>query len=51
MAYNNFGNRFPQTTPIVLNLIIINVVVYLAQLITTGNNDPNPFLLNAKNVH
>ena len=42
MAYNNFGNRFQQTTPIVLNLIIINVVVYLAQLVTTGNNDPNP---------
>src|SRR3954466_6975900 len=42
MAYNNFGNRFQQTTPIVLNLIIINVLVYLAQVVTVGNSEPNP---------
>ncbi len=40
MAYNNSGNRFQQTTPIVLNLIIINVLVYLAQMVTGGNNEP-----------
>ncbi len=32
MAFNNFGNRFQQTTPAVLNLIIINVIVFIAQL-------------------
>lgn len=36
MAFNNYGNRFQQTTPIVLNLIIINVLVYLAQTLTGG---------------
>ena len=36
MAFNNNGNRFQQTTPIVLNLIIINVLVYLAQTLTGG---------------
>lgn len=36
MAFNNYGNRFQQTTPIVLNLIIINVLVYLAQTLTAG---------------
>lgn len=33
MAFNNYGNRFQRTTPIVLNLIIINVLVWIAQLI------------------
>ena len=42
MAFNNPGNRFQQTTPVVLNLIIINVLVYLAQMVTGGNNEPNP---------
>lgn len=42
MAFNNYGNRFQQTTPIVLNLIIINVLVFLAQMVTSGNMDPNP---------
>lgn len=32
MAYNNYGNRFQRTTPVVLNLIIINVLVWIAQL-------------------
>jgi len=39
MAYNNPGNRFQQTTPIVLNLIIINVLVFLAQVVTSGNQE------------
>jgi len=42
MAFNNYGNRFQQTTPIVLNLIIINVLVYLAQMVTSGNMEPSP---------
>ena len=34
MAYNNYSSRFQQnTTPIVLRLIIINVSVFLAQMI------------------
>jgi membrane associated rhomboid family serine protease len=33
MAFNNYGNRFQSTTPVVLNLIIINSLVYLAQLL------------------
>jgi membrane associated rhomboid family serine protease len=41
MAYNNYGNRFQQTTPIVLNLIIINSLVFLAQMVTGGNQEPN----------
>ena len=41
MAFNNFGNRFQQTTPIVLNLVIINVLVYLAQIVTGGDVEPN----------
>jgi membrane associated rhomboid family serine protease len=32
MSFNNYGNRFQRTTPIVLNLIIINALVYFAQL-------------------
>ncbi len=31
MAFSNPGNSFQRTTPIVLNLIIINALVYLAQ--------------------
>jgi membrane associated rhomboid family serine protease len=31
MAYNNSGNSFQRTTPVVLNLIIINALVFLAQ--------------------
>ena len=41
MAFNNFGNRFQQTSPIVLNLVIINVLVYLAQMVTGGSQEPN----------
>ena len=32
MAYNNYGNRSQRITPIVMNLIIINVLVWIAQL-------------------
>jgi len=36
MAFNNFGNRFQRTTPVVLNLIIINALVYLIQAMFDG---------------
>lgn len=39
MAFNNYGNRFQRTTPVVLNLIIINVLVYFAQA-AFGSNEP-----------
>ena len=32
MSFNNSGNRFQRTTPIVLNLIIINGLIFIAQL-------------------
>ena len=32
MAYNNYGNSFQRTTPVVLNLIIINALVFFAQI-------------------
>jgi membrane associated rhomboid family serine protease len=38
MAYNSTGNSFGRTTPIVLNLIIINVLVWVAQLVFDRNN-------------
>ena len=37
MAFNNnYGNRFQRTTPIVLNLIIINALVLAVQMIFDG---------------
>jgi membrane associated rhomboid family serine protease len=33
MAYNSSGNSFGRSTPVVLNLIIINVLVFLAQFL------------------
>ena len=36
MAFNNMGNRFQRTTPVVLNLIIINALVYLVQFLFDG---------------
>ncbi len=36
MAFNNYGNRFQRTTPVVLNLIIINALVYLVQFLFDG---------------
>ena len=38
MAFNNYGNRFQRTTPVVLNLIIINALVYLVQAMFDGAN-------------
>ena len=32
MSYNNYGNRFQRTNPIVLNLIIINGLIFIAQM-------------------
>ncbi len=32
MSFNNIGNSFQRTTPAVLNLIIANVVVFIAQI-------------------
>ncbi len=31
MSFNSYGNRFQKNTTVVVNLIIINVLVYLAQ--------------------
>lgn len=31
MAFNNYGNRFQKFSPVVLNLLIINVLVFLVQ--------------------
>lgn len=36
MAFNNYGNRFQRTTPVVLNLIIINALVFLVQYMFDG---------------
>src|SRR5437016_4074888 len=41
MAYNNYGNRFLRATPVVLNLIIINVLAFLAQKFIGGTGEPN----------
>jgi membrane associated rhomboid family serine protease len=39
MAYNNnYGNGFQRTSPVVINLIIINVLAYLAQVVIGGGN-------------
>lgn len=39
MAFNNYGNRFQRTTPVVLNLIIINALVYLIQFLFDGPDE------------
>jgi membrane associated rhomboid family serine protease len=41
MAFNNFGNSFQRTTPVVLNLIIINTLAYFAQMAFGGGQSPN----------
>jgi membrane associated rhomboid family serine protease len=41
MSFNRFGNSFQQSTPIVLNLVIINVLAYFAQFVTSGGMEPN----------
>jgi membrane associated rhomboid family serine protease len=37
MSYNNYGNSFQRTSPVVLNLIIINALVWVAQLALDGS--------------
>ena len=39
MAFNNNGNRLQQTTPVVLNLIIINVLVFIIQMMFDGPDE------------
>ena len=39
MAFNSYGNRFQQTTPVVLNLIIINALVFFIQAFFDGPNE------------
>jgi membrane associated rhomboid family serine protease len=41
MAYNQYGNSFERTTPVVLNLIIANVVVFIAQYLFGGMTPDN----------
>ena len=36
MAYNSTGNRFLKDSPVVMNLVIINVLVFLIQLLFDG---------------
>lgn len=36
MAYNSYGNRFLKDTPVVMNLVIINVLVFLIQSLFDG---------------
>jgi membrane associated rhomboid family serine protease len=36
MSYNQYGNSFQRTTPVVLNLIIANVIAFIAQYIFGG---------------
>jgi membrane associated rhomboid family serine protease len=39
MAFNNYGNSFQRTTPVVLNLVIINAIVFFAQLMIDGQDE------------
>lgn len=39
MAFNNYGNRFQRTTPVVLNLIIINALVFFIQMMFDGTDE------------
>ena len=39
MAFNNQGNRFQRTTPVVLNLIIINALVFFIQMMFDGPDE------------
>jgi membrane associated rhomboid family serine protease len=38
MAYNNYGNSIQRQSPVVFNLIIINVLVYLVQMFFDGHD-------------
>ena len=46
MAYNKYGSSFQRTTPVVLNLIIINVLVYFIQMMFDG--PPTESILDQK---
>jgi membrane associated rhomboid family serine protease len=39
MSFNSYGNRFPGTTAVVLNLLIINALVFFAQLVFDGPDE------------
>ena len=39
MAFNNPVNRFQRTTPVVLNLLIINALVYFIQVMFDGTDE------------
>jgi membrane associated rhomboid family serine protease len=39
MSYNQYGNAFQRTTPVVLNLIIANVIAFIAQNLFGGMQD------------
>lgn len=36
MAFNNYGNSFQKSSPVVLNLIIINALVFVVQMLFDG---------------
>jgi membrane associated rhomboid family serine protease len=38
MSYNRYGNGFQRTTPAVLNLVIINVIVFVVQQLFGGQD-------------
>ena len=38
---SNYGNSFQRTTPITLNLIIINALVFFIQLVIGGSAFPD----------
>ena len=48
MAYNNYGNSIQRQSPVVFNLIIINVLVYLIQRFFDG---PNEIITNKLAIH
>lgn len=39
MSYNSSGSSFQRTTPVVLNLIIINVIVFVIQMVFDGPDE------------
>ena len=39
MAFNNYGNRFQRTTPVVMNLIIINSLVFFILIMFDGTDE------------
>ena len=39
MSYNKYGSSFQRTTPVVLNLIIINTLVFIIQMMFDGTDE------------